>query len=296
MNPEKKKSESGVPMPDIFGYLDYRMYLRDLCAARRERNPHFSYRYLSEKLGIKSAGFFSWVLQGKRNISSRLILEIMRFFKLNRAESTYFENLVGFNQADTHEERRHAFDKLLTMRRGSVKQVEADACTFYRTWFYPALRELVAVSQVTDATVAAAAARLSPPVKVAEVKEALAVMLRLGILRKTENGVYERTDQVISSREHVPLVALHDYQIACLDIAKNAFETFEKSERELSTVTMSIDEEAYLSVLERLAALRREVMELARSVKHPTRVMQLNMQYFPLTVSAPSAGESSCSE
>lgn len=285
--PEKLKKQD-LHLPDIFGYLDYRTYLRDLCAARKTLNPHFSYRYLSQKLHIKSAGFLSWVLQGKRNLSARLVLAIAQYFKLNAAESTYFESLVAFNQAETHDERRHAFDRLLPMRRGSVKQLDADACAFYRTWYYPALRELVALFPVSDSTIAEAAARLSPPVKVQEVKEALATMVRLGLLKKSEKEIYERTDQVISSRRNIPLVALHDYQIDCMDIAKSAFDSFDKSERELSTVTMSIDDDAYLSVLERLAALRREVMEIARSVKKPTRVMQLNLQYFPLTTSSGS--------
>jgi hypothetical protein len=44
-------------LPDIFSYLDYRLYLREVCAVKKEQNPHFSYRYLSEKVQIKSAGF-----------------------------------------------------------------------------------------------------------------------------------------------------------------------------------------------------------------------------------------------
>lgn len=286
MDKIQKKNSSAACIPDIFEYLDYRRFLYDICEMRKELNPHFSYRYLSQKLNIKSAGFFSWVLQGKRNISARLVIEIASFFKLNNAESAYFENLVTFNQATTHEQRRHAFDKILIMRRGIVKQVEADACEFYRKWYYPALRELVAVMSITDNSINEAAARLYPPVKVNEIKDALAVLLRLKLVIKDENGVYQRTDQVVSSRENIPLVALHDYQISCLEIAKATIDAFKKNDRELSTVTMSIDDEAYMSIIDRLAVMRREVMEIARSVKNPTRVMQLNMQYFPLTLSA----------
>lgn len=283
MQQAQKKKGATPDLPDIFSYLDYRKYLQDLCAARKKQNPHFSYRYLSQKLAIKSAGFLSWVLQGKRNISARIVLGIARYFKLTTAERTYFENLVTFNQATTHDERRYAFDKLLLMRRGAVKQVDADAYAFYRHWYYPALRELVAVEQVDDTNCDAIAAKLSPPVKVSEVREALATLLRLGMVKKNDEGYFERSDQVISSRGHVPLVALHDYHISCMDIAKQALETFGKGEREMSTVTMSIDNAAYLSIIERLTAMRREVMEIARSVERPTRVMQLNLHYFPLT-------------
>ena len=274
--------ETGT-LPSVFTYLDYRQYLRDFCTAKKKITPHFSYRYLSEKVGIKSGGFFSWVLRGKRNISDRLVLDLARFCRLDKHEAAYFELLVAFNQASTHEERRHAFDKLLSMRRGSVKQVEEDQSEFYRKWYYSSVRELVEVVTVTDENHPDIASFLSPSIKPAEIEKAIALLVRVGMIRKNERGVYERTDAVISSKEHVPLVALHDYQISCMELAKAAFDRFGKNERELSTVTMSIDNEAYMKIIERLAMFRAEVMEIARSVKKPSRVMQLNLQFFPLS-------------
>jgi uncharacterized protein (TIGR02147 family) len=270
-------------LPDLFGYLDYRKFLRDYCAARKTGNPNFSYRYLSGKVGIKSGGFFSWVLQGKRNLSGKLVFDLARYFNFTRQQTAYFEQLVAFNQATTHQERRRAFDKLLSMRRGTVRQVEEEQSVFYRTWYYSALRELVSIMRVTDATIGEVAAMLAPAVKSAEVQKALALLVRLGILQKNESGVYERSDEVISSREHVPLVALHEYQMVSMKLAGEALDRFGTSERELSTVTMSIDGDAYLRIIERLALCRAEVMEIARSVEHPSRVMQLNLQLFPLS-------------
>jgi uncharacterized protein (TIGR02147 family) len=284
MDKNNRKGNTAEGLPDLFVYLDYRKYLRDLCAAKKTVQPHFSYRYLSQKVRIRSAGFFSMVLQGKRNISDRLVLELARFFKLSGSETAYFELMVAFNQASTHEERKHAFEKLLTMRRGAVKQVGADQFEYYRKWYYSALRELVAIMNVTDGNHDEIAKVLTPPVKPAEVKTALRVLSALGMVTRNEKGVYERTDTVISSREHVPMVALHGFQIDAMDLAKAALDRFDKNERELSTVTMGIDDDAYLRVLERLALFRAEVMEIARSVRKPSRVMQLNMQYFPLAL------------
>jgi uncharacterized protein (TIGR02147 family) len=276
-------TSNGKDFPDIFLYLDYRKYLRDLCEAKKKEQSYFSYRYLSQKVHIKSAGFFSWVLKGKRNISDRLVLALARFFKMNKAQTAYFEALVNFNQSDTHEQRKHAFEKLLTMRRGTVKQVDGDQIEFYRKWYYSAVRELLPVIDVTDDNAVQIGAMLSPAVKPAEVRGALSVLERLGMARKDENGVYRRTDAILSSRENIPFVALYDFQISGMELAKGALDAFEKSERELSTVTMSIDDDAYLKIIEQTAMFRAAVMEIARSVKRPTRVMQLNMQLFPLS-------------
>ena len=283
METTRNKTDNQAGQPHVFSYLDYRKYLRDLCAARKRVNPHFSYRLLSEKVGIRSGGFLSWVLQGKRNISERLVFDIARYFKLGKNETVYFELLVSFNQASTHEARKNSFEKLLALRRGSVRQIETDQQEFYRKWYYTAVRELVAVLAVTDDNHAEAAARLSPPIKPSTFKKTLSLLERLGMIRKNEHGVYERTDAVISSKAHIPFVALHDFQIACMGLAKEAYDRFEKGERELSTVTVSIDNEAYLKIVERLAMFRAEVMEIARAVEKPTRVMQLNLQFFPLS-------------
>jgi len=284
MEQAHERNTAETELPDIFTYLDYRKYLRDLCEAKKRVQPHFSYRYLSQKVQIKSAGFFSWVLQGKRNISDRLVLELARFFKMNKAQTAYFEGLVTFNQANTHDERKHAFEKLLTMRRGAVKQVDEDQIDFYRKWYYSALRELLPIIAVTDDNIAQVGTILSPAVKPAQVREALSVLERLGMARRDENGIYKRTDAILSSRENVPFVALHDFQISSMELAIAALDGFEKNERELSTVTMSIDDDAYLRIVEQTAMFRAAIMEIARSVKRPTRVMQLNMQLFPLSV------------
>jgi uncharacterized protein (TIGR02147 family) len=276
---EKKTGE----LPSVFAYLDYRKYLADYSAARKMVQPHFSYRFLSEKVGIRSGGFFSWVLQGKRNISDRLLFDIARFFKMDRHETAYFKLLVSFNQASVHEERKEAFDRLLSMRRGCVRQIDEDQSEFYRKWYYPAVRELVAVTEITDDTVSDAALQLSPSIKPVELEKSLALLTRLGLIVKNNHGVYERTEAVISSKERVPLVMLHDFQVGCMDLARESIDRFEKSERELSTITMSIDSDAYLLIIERLALLRAEVMEIARAVKTPSRVMQLNLQIFPLS-------------
>jgi uncharacterized protein (TIGR02147 family) len=272
-----------VPLPDLFAYLDYRKFLRDFCAAKQQQNPHYSYRYLSTKAGIKSGGFFSWVLQGKRNLSPRIVFDLARMFGFTRPQTAYFEQLVAFNQATTHEERKIAFDKLLSMRRGTVHQVREEQVAFYSTWYHAALRELISIIPVRDDTIAEAAAQLTPAIKSSDAAKSLALLVQLGMARKNDAGIYERTDEVLSSKEHVPLVALHDYQIGSMELAKAALDQFGANERELSTVTMSIDNDAYLKIIERLAMFRAEVMEIARSVKKPSRVMQLNLHYFPLS-------------
>jgi uncharacterized protein (TIGR02147 family) len=277
-------------MPNIYTYLDYRQFLKDACKARRKTNPNFSYRYISQKIGIKSTGFLSMVISGKRNISGKLIIELSTILKLRKKERHYFESLVHFNQAGTHNEKTRFYQELLSYKNSPVRTVNQDQYEFYNKWYYSAIRELVAIYPVKD-DYQHLAKLLKPAIKPSEAKAALETLTRLGLIKKTGSGIYKRKDPVISSGETVKSFEVHNFQKAAMELAKTALERIPRDERELSTVTMSIDKSTYCMIRKKTAKLRAEIMELARSVKNPEQVYQLNLQLFPMSEQKGRAGK-----
>jgi uncharacterized protein (TIGR02147 family) len=275
-------------MATIFEYLNYREFLRDLCAEKQKSNAHFSYRYLSQKINIRSPGFLSWVIQGKRNISSQLTVKLGKALKLGVRESEYFDHLVRFNQAKDPDQKQHEYEKLLSFRRGKVTQVTADQYEFYEKWYYAALRELVALCPIRD-DYKLAASLLEPRITPAEAKAGMELLTRLGMVGKNSVGIYVRTDAVISSLEPVDPAAVHRFQIVCMELAKRALAGVSRCGRDISTLTLSVDEKALAQIGERIATLRSEILEIARAVNAPDRVMQLNVQLFPLSRSCGEA-------
>ena len=270
-------------MKNIYTYLDYRKFLKDACAERRKLNPHFSYRYISQKIGLKSTGFLSMVLNGKRNISEHLVIEIGKILKLKKMERLYLVSLVQFNQAETHSEKSHYYQELLTYKNSPVHSVHQDQYEFYRKWYYSALRELVAIYPVKD-NYKEVAGLLRPRIRPQEVKEALAVLTRLGLIHREDSGHYKRLAPVISSGKTVKSIEIHTFHRAVMELARSSLDAVPQNERELSTVTMSIDSDTYEIIKKKTAKLREEVMELARSVQDPEQVYQLNIQLFPMSV------------
>ncbi len=270
-------------MPDIFAYVDYRRFLGDAIAERKKENAHFSLRYISQKVGIKSMGFLSMVLSGKRNISEKLIIELSRILKLNKKERKYFRSLVYFNQAQTHSEKNHFYQEILSLQKEPVRTVTHDQYEFYDKWYYAAIRELVALYRITDENYTLLAKLLKPSIKSGEVKSALELLTRHNLITKNKDGMYKRTDAVITSGSVIRPFAIQKFQLATIDLAKSAFDRFSQDERELSTLTMSIDKNTCDIVRKKLAKLRSEIMELSRSVQNPEQVFQLNMQLFPLS-------------
>src|SRR5258706_2599512 len=99
--------------PDIYTYTDYRKFLADYYREQKARDPKFSNRYFSQKIGYNSSGFFSDVLSGKKNLTGPVLLKLARALKLKKGEEEYFINLVNFNQARTIDERNRFYEKLM---------------------------------------------------------------------------------------------------------------------------------------------------------------------------------------
>jgi uncharacterized protein (TIGR02147 family) len=268
-------------MTDIFTYLDYRKFLRDAYAEKKATNKNFSYRYLAQKTGLKSAGFFSWVLQGKRNLSSHLMIKFAEAFKLGKREAAYFELLVGYNQARTHEARKHFFDKIAAYRRPTARLIDPDQYEFYEQWYYAAIREWIGIHPFQDDYVRLAKS-LVPPIAPAEAKKAVDLLERLGLIEKNAQGLFERKESTLTTGDSWKSLAITHYQIQSIDLAKQSLEKFTKAERDISTLTLSCSRKTFENIRERVRNLRQELAELVKNDPHPEAVYQCNFQVFPL--------------
>lgn len=268
-------------MPGIFTYSDYREYLKDACAEIRITRPFFSYRYIAQKAGLKSAGYISWVVSGKRNLSTPLVHKIAAIFKMNRREAEYFEHLVSYNQAKHAEERQHYLDRMLAFRKVRQDIVERDRCEFYSKWYYSAVRELVALLPVRNE--AQIGAFLRPAIKRSEARDALELLTRLGLIRKSSKGFFMRTNAALKSGPTIDPAVIHQFQGAAMQLAQSALYSFPREERDVSTVTLSCDQKSFERIRERIAQMRAEIIEIACASKEPDQVFQVNSQVFPLS-------------
>ena len=270
-------------MQPFFEYLDYRILLKELLAKKKKKEPWFSYRMFSQHIGISSSGFLSLVLSGKRNISQDLAIKICSKLKLSKNECTYFLALVRYTQASSVEEKEYAFEELLSFKKEKVISLCGDQREFYNHWYYSAIRELVAVTEVADNNPKAVAERLTPKIKVPEVKESIQLLLRLKLIKKNEKGIYKRSNSLItSSNTTIAPSYFHRFQSEMINLASNALHFIPKDERDISTVTLSTNQNGMDLIKKRIEQCRREIMVIAKQSKHADRILQLNVQFFPL--------------
>jgi len=269
-------------MPDLFEYSDFRTYLRDAYAARKAENPAFSHRYIAQKAGFGSSGAFARILDGSRRLTMDAAVGIARIFRFNRAEKAYFEHLVLHNQSDGEAERRFFLEKLAEVRKSRVQEMRDSQLRLFEDWRHIAVRELLDLVEHRDDT-AKLANLLSPPATTSQIERSLEILLALGLARPDEDGIWHKTDPVLTTPDDVVSQSVRQFQRSTMDLAKEALERFPPQEREIATLTVSISDSMMERVKEKIRQLRREILEMAREDSRPDRVHQINFQVFPLT-------------
>lgn len=273
-------------MVNVFEYTDYRIFLKDAYDERRKASSNFSYRFIASKVGFASPGFFTNVLKGKKDISLKLAHKFADLFKLGRKEKEYFEVLVLFNKATGNGEKKEYLDRLLALRGTHVKKLEAFQYEYFEKWHYMAVREALALIPFKG-DFRALAGLIQPPISVPEARKAVELLERLGLVRPGPDGVYERTDAVISAGDEISRVLLNAYQVQAMELAKLALDHLPSGTRNFSTLTLSVSGSTYAAMVEELRSFRRRLLEMAGRSQDPDRIYQMNFHVFPLTALPP---------
>jgi uncharacterized protein (TIGR02147 family) len=269
-------------MLNVFDYTDYRILLGDLYKEKKNEWSSFSYRYICTKVGFTSAGFFTNILNGKRNISDELIFKFAELFCFNRQETEYFEYLVHYDQCKEPERKKYYHDKMGVIRKTSICELTAEQNEYFSTWYNVAVRELLNYFPFKG-DYEELAKMVAPQITPLQAQCAVELLLKLNLVN-IENGIYFVTEKTLTTGPMVSLSSIHHFQRSTLNLAQTAIERFDRNDRSITTLTASVSPRQFKMIEERLATFRREVQEMVKNDPDSIeRVYQFNFQIFPLT-------------
>jgi uncharacterized protein (TIGR02147 family) len=274
--------------PNIFGYIDYRQWLADESEHLKATTRYFSHRWFAQAAGIKNPSLFSQVVAGKRNLSPALVASFTKVFELGSKESRFFRHLVQFNQATTALEKQEHY-ALLREMAGSVRQVhlEPDAWDFYRHWWIPALRELVA-QRGTFANWAHLAAQLRPHITAKQAQAGIETLLGLGLIEQNEAGLWRQTHKALTSGEEVRALAIRNHNRQMAQLGMESIERFSPDLRHVTGITLGLSSAGLQLLSAEIQAFRERVVRLVDQDTAPGEVYQFNVQLFPLSAKGES--------
>jgi uncharacterized protein (TIGR02147 family) len=280
----RRSAEASTGSPEVFAYLDYRAFLRASYEARR---PRLSHRGLARRAGIRSPSFLGHVMDGKRGLKPDTAARVGEAFGLAGDARAYFVALVAFNQADGALERRRLYRRLLRFRRfQEVQPLHAARDAYHSRWYLPAIRELSLTPAFRD-DAAHVARLLDPPITERQARGALRTLQRLGLLARDESGALRATSAQVTTEPETASVRIATFHRAMMERASVAIDRVPPADREISSITLSVDAAGLSELKERIQEFRRELLDDFDAPEGAERVVQLNFQLFPLSVPLP---------
>jgi uncharacterized protein (TIGR02147 family) len=267
-------------MLNVFDYLDYRQFLKDFYYYKKKKSHFFSYRYMSQKLGVDSSMVIK-VIQGKRHIASNSFEKMTQLCAFNEGEAEYFENLVLYCKAKSEAAQKNQLDRLILLKGVHKKTISDDHYEFFRNWYHQAVRiflhlnpTLIDTKEIGDSMI--------PSLSEAQVKESLRLLQNLGFVR-FEDGCWVLNDGIVTTGENWVGSEINDFQVQTQKLGLEAIERFEKKDRDISTLTVSLGEKSLEEIRILTREYRQSVLRVLEKDDEYDRVFHLNIQLFPMS-------------
>ena len=268
-------------MKPVMEYQNYRVYIRDYYAERKVRSG-FTWRDFAKAAGYSSPVFLKLVCDGKSNLSDVGVERVASAMGLVGVDLQYFRLLVEFNQEKDSAKKKIVFKKMREVaKEGSMEIVGEDQLFYYESWVTPVVREMA--PQMGDATPAKIAEKLAFDTQTAEVKKALSLLQKVGLLRKSERGYEQAAKSITTGNLEVARLSVREMHRQMGELAVRALDEIPMNERDISGLTLGVSENAFYRISQEIADFRRRISSIVMEDTGENRVYRLNVQLFPLT-------------
>lgn len=263
-----------------FDYTDYREVLKSAYEERKAASPQFTYKALADILGLDQGGTFR-VLSKERHLPARCVSRAIDFLGLVGREAEYFVLITSYARERGKSARNAILDRALELRDVHRRSLEDREVSLLRDWWVMAICSAV---EVLDgrAIPEEIASRIQPPVGIEDVRKSLELLVELGIARKVQGGRLKIADQHLTIDGEKGRTAVAEFQRRIMELASESVARFPRGMRDISTLTVTVDEAAFKDVQEILRDSRRRIQKRISGVEHPDRVLQVALALFPL--------------
>jgi uncharacterized protein (TIGR02147 family) len=279
-------AENTIRRPSPHGFDDYRAYLRSMIAYLKATKPQFSYRYFSRVAGFSSPNFLKLVAEGQRNLSPKSIAKFAKGLGLDQEEQETFETLVLLGQAQSDAERNRYYLRLRRQASSAASiRLEEAQYRVYSLWYALPIREMLLLPDFEEDP-NWIGRRLRPPVRGTDVKQALSLLMEVGLVVRDEQGRLRPADTNISTGPRVRSLAVRNYHRSMLDLASKSLDGVPLELRDITSLTVGLDAAQYQEVRSRIAKFRKELLEMVGEPKangEKREVYQIGFQLFPIT-------------
>jgi uncharacterized protein (TIGR02147 family) len=277
------------PDLDVTRYLSYRKYLDDWFQAQKQADRRYSHRLFARRAEVKSPSLLKEVVAGRRNLTPTTVEGFLLALRLEGEDADFFRALVQLDQAETHQDKNRAWERVASCRRfRDARSREVDFVRYLSSWHYVAIRELALCGDF-DPSPEAIAARLHPNIPVKQAADAIALLLELGLLVQHADGSITAADTTVATPHEVAWMTASNYHREMLARAADSLENVPAERRHLCALTVAVPASLVPKLKAEMDAFQERLLHLcddsAASPEGPAadQVYQLNLQLVPLS-------------
>ncbi|MFW7378626.1 MAG: TIGR02147 family protein [Oligoflexus sp.] len=262
-------------------------FLRQLHVVMKAQEERYSFRQLAEDLGFSATNIVHLFVQGKRPISEQAAARIIEALALRKDERLYFFALAKLSGELSADEVSQVFAEALDIRSRTISsRLDQERYRYYSAWYHVVIREMLALPDF-QADPKWIAAKVWPKISVKEAEESLDLLKQLQLIRldkKTDRWL--QSEPTLSTGPEVTDLAVTAYHLSAIPQGLNALATIDQKKRHISALTLCVSEEQLERMKKEIEIFQQKLLDLEkdRSGQKPDRVLQLNMQLYPSTL------------
>ena len=254
--------------------------IRNLYQTHKENRPSFSLRFVCGKVGMKSSGYLSDVIHGKRLLKQEFAEPMAKLFKLSRLQKRYFSSLLqrdhGSEKVDATklELKLENLRKSLSIQFRPFDEVSVD-------WFR-VFQVYSALGISPGGAKRGELVEFLKPMSGKDIDECLGHLLAKKMVEKKDE-LFVWTKNAFLLEGTSPIDAHTAYFKSALKHCLESLPRFysDRSRSLFLSQTVSVKEEAYKEIL---AKLRADLLEAQSSLESESadNLVFFNVQIYPL--------------
>ena len=267
-------------MKSIFEYQDYREFLKDAYEKRKAENSAFSYQFFGSRIDLV-ASHISMMFDGERHLPVRCVPAVKKLFGLKGREATYFDLIFSMARTRSAKAKEELLEKAAKLRDVRLRQIQEKELEYFKDWWTVVIRSFTEVTRgrVNEKEIARS---MLPEVSEEDVRRSLKLLLDLGFLNKASSGRVTLADPHLTICGAEKAQVIRKFQSKVMEMGAKSLEMVSPEERDVSTLTMAIDQGAFEDIREIVRECRRQIQLRISECESPDRVMQLNFAFFPV--------------
>jgi uncharacterized protein (TIGR02147 family) len=285
--------DTSITAPHVSDYMDFRTYLAAFFDYKRKQSAGdlrpYSYATFSAGANIKSPNYLKMIIEGRRNLSSDMILKFAKALGLNKELTEDFDLLVSYGQAMDGADRNMFLKKLsehrvqVKLRTGEIDKKTWEKIPSWAAWVIYAMVDQEGVRYDLKSLKDLLRGKASED----EIEQALGSLFKSGeLVMDPATGEVTKARTLIESAEDVPVALVRKLQAQLMYLGLESLYQDAATEREFGTLTLSLTKQEFEEVKFKLRQIRKQINKdnsIARMSSKGDRVYQLNIQLFPVT-------------